>query len=184
MYSVVLLMAMTGGADAPDGIFGGHGCHGGDGYACAGGYACTGGYGCNGSYGHGCNGGYGCTGAGWGCTGGVIVVPETKKEMKEERREERKEEKGKVGAAAAPATFIVTLPAEAKLTIDDVVTTSTTSRRVFISPELEAGMDYTYTLTAEFMREGTPMIVKKKIIVRAGEETTVSMMDAADIASR
>jgi uncharacterized protein (TIGR03000 family) len=68
MYSVVLMMAMTGGSDAPAGMFGRHGCCGGD--SCCGGYvaACTGCTGCTGTV-------YSCSGcSGWsschGCSGG------------------------------------------------------------------------------------------------------------------
>ncbi len=269
MYSVVLMMAMTGGGDVPAGIFsghgcsGGHGCHGavGVGYSCSGYSGCTGygysgsgctgydqsgsgctgygysGSGCTGSchgghhgilgglfkrHGHSCTGGsctgggctgggytggctgsyygggtgYGCTGATWGgCTGGVVVpvgpvIPademkhEEKKEKKEEKKEEKKDEK-KVGTVTAPATFVVTLPVDAKLMIDDVVTSSTAARRVFVSPALEVGTDYTYTLTAEFVRDGAPVVVMKKIVVRAGEETRVSMIaETSGVASR
>jgi uncharacterized protein (TIGR03000 family) len=78
MYSVVLMMAMTGGSDAPAGIFD-HGCCGG-GYSCSGcsGYSCSG-YGCSGSGccggschggGHKLFGGHGCCGGGHGLFGG------------------------------------------------------------------------------------------------------------------
>jgi uncharacterized protein (TIGR03000 family) len=92
MYSMVLMVALTGGAEVPDwgrggcsgGCYGGYaGCYGGGyygyggcyGYACGGGcwgggYGCWGsGYGCYGS----CYGGGGCWGSGyasWGCWGG------------------------------------------------------------------------------------------------------------------
>ena len=84
MYSVVLLAALTTGAETPS--FGWrHGCHGWGG-GCHGGYGwggCCGGCyggcrGCNGCYGGGCYGGWGCYGGcrgyGWygcyGCYGG------------------------------------------------------------------------------------------------------------------
>ena len=83
MYSVVLMMALTGGAEVPQSHNGG-GCWGSS-YGCNGGYSCNGG-GCHGGGlfrghgGHGCNGGcsgyatvsYGCNGCsgGYGCNGG------------------------------------------------------------------------------------------------------------------
>jgi uncharacterized protein (TIGR03000 family) len=99
MYSMVLMVALSGGAEVPDwgrggchgcygGCFGGcyggcyggcwGGCYGGGcyGYGCWGGcYGCYGGYGCWGSgygcYGSGCWGGcYGSGYASWGCGGG------------------------------------------------------------------------------------------------------------------
>jgi len=76
MYSMVLMVAMTGGAEVPD--WGRHGCYGGGYGGCYGGWAgCYGGgyYGYGGCYGYagwggGCwGGGYGCYGSGYGCWG-------------------------------------------------------------------------------------------------------------------
>jgi hypothetical protein len=69
MYSIVLMMAMSGpAAEAP--TFGRHGCHGAT--SCHGGFlgGLFAGKGCHGG-GHGCHGsGYGCHGAGYACHGG------------------------------------------------------------------------------------------------------------------
>ena len=84
----------------------------------------------------------------------------------------------------APATIQVNLPADAKLSVDGYQTTSTSSNRTFVSPELAAGMDYTYTLTAEIIRNGKPVVTSKRITVRAGEETRVSLdFSAASVAA-
>ena len=65
-----------------------------------------------------------------------------------------KEEKNpKTGMAPAPATLIVSLPADAKLTIDDSPTASTSAERTFVSPTLKPGQDYNYTLKAEMVRD-------------------------------
>jgi uncharacterized protein (TIGR03000 family) len=76
---------------------------------------------------------------------------------------------------AAPATIVVSLPAEAKLTIDDAATQSTSATRVFASPALETGKEYYYTLKAEVVRDGKTVPVTKRIAVRAGEETRVTL---------
>jgi len=91
----------------------------------------------------------------------------------------------KVGQAA-PATIIVNLPAEAKLTIDDAATKQTSARRVFVSPTLNAGESYSYTLKAEFVAEGKPVVQSKTVTVTAGIETAVSFTasDLAGVASR
>ena len=77
MYSMVLMVALSGGAEVPD--FGRGGCYGGGWGGCYGGcygggcygYGCWGG--CYGLYGTGCGGscygGYGCWGSGYGCYG-------------------------------------------------------------------------------------------------------------------
>jgi uncharacterized protein (TIGR03000 family) len=80
----------------------------------------------------------------------------------------------KVSQVPAPATIIVTLPAEAKLLIDDAATTSTTARRVFVSPTLEPGKEYFYNLKVEFVRDGKTLNAAKKVSVTAGNETTVN----------
>jgi len=89
---------------------------------------------------------------------------------------------GKDGAGGAfltpaPATIVVTLPAEAKLTIDDAATASTSSPRVFMSPALSPGKAYHYTLKAEYTKDGKPVTVSRQIEVRAGAETRVDLND-------
>src|SRR5438874_1777937 len=109
MYSVVLMLALTGSAEIPD--------HHGRGHGCAG-------YG--GGYGGGCMG-YG------GGYGGMIYGQPYIKPMVEDIKGKGKEGK-EGGEVAAPATLVVILPANAKLTVDGAATTSTTAVRTFQSP--------------------------------------------------
>ena len=74
--------------------------------------------------------------------------------------------------APAPATIVVDLPADAKLLIDNELTTTTGSSRVFVSPTLNPGQEYHYTLKAEIVRDGKPVTVEQVIAVRAGETTS------------
>lgn len=228
MYSVVLMMAVAGGADVPAGHFGhggcygsctgttyascsGGGCHGSTvvyssgccgGYSCHGGNSCHGGghkshscgggffgghkhksHGCCGGASYSCHGGYGCCGGTviYGCCGGgcigTVVVPAEKKEMKKEEKKEEKKttETPKEVRASAPATIVVTLPADAKLTIDGAATVSTTARRVFVSPELPAGREFVYTLQAEIVKDGKPVVTTRDVTVRAGAEVAVTL---------
>ena len=64
----------------------------------------------------------------------------------------------------------MSLPADAKLTIDDAATTSTSAVRVFTSPELPVGKEFHYSLKAELVRDGKPLTLSKDITVRAGQE--------------
>lgn len=213
MYSVVLLMALSGGAETPafcggscgggrgcsgGGLFSGrgcnscsggglfsHGCRGsrgcsscsGTSYCCGSNYCggagyCSGSGYCGGS-GHcggviiGCSGGYGHCGGGViiGCPGGVVVPP----------AKEMPKEKEKAGEVAAPATIVVTLPADARLTVDDAATSSTSSTRVLMSPTLEPGREFHYTLKAEIVRDGKTQATSQRITVRAGEQTRVNL---------
>jgi uncharacterized protein (TIGR03000 family) len=87
---------------------------------------------------------------------------------------------------AAPATIFVNVPADARLTIDGEATTSTSAQRVFVSPTLNPGREYHYTLKAEFQKDGKMVSVSKDITVKAGNETRVNL-DAeglAKVASR
>jgi uncharacterized protein (TIGR03000 family) len=78
-------------------------------------------------------------------------------------------------AVPAPATIIVSLPAEAKLLIDDAATTSSSNLRVFASPSLEPGQDYYYTLKGELVSEGRTLTTSQRVKVRAGQETQVQL---------
>jgi uncharacterized protein (TIGR03000 family) len=83
---------------------------------------------------------------------------------------------------AAPATLVVTLPADARLTIAGAPTTSTSSTRVFVSPTLQPGKAYRYTLEASFVQDGKPVVVKKSVRVRAGRQTEVALTPATAVA--
>jgi uncharacterized protein (TIGR03000 family) len=86
---------------------------------------------------------------------------------------------------AAPATIVVSLPADATLRVDDYTTTSKSATRVFVSPTLDAGKEFFYTLTGEIQRDGKPVVATKRITVRAGEETRVALeFPVAVIASK
>lgn len=179
MYSVVLMMAMTSGAEIPDlGRRGGcHGCCGGC-YGCCGGcyggcYGCCGGCyggcyggcgGCGGCYGcYGCCGGcYGCYGSVWGTPIVYSMAPSNTPSVSY----------ASARADSAPATLVVSLPSDAKLTIDNEPTTSTSSTRRFVSPDLLFGKDYEYTLKGEMLHDGKKIVAIKQVTVRAGEQVS------------
>jgi uncharacterized protein (TIGR03000 family) len=78
-------------------------------------------------------------------------------------------------ASSNTAKLYVTLPADAKLTIDGTPTVSTSESRVFESPSLTPGKTFYYVLKATVVRDGKPQTVTKKVAVRANEETRVSL---------
>ncbi len=75
--------------------------------------------------------------------------------------------------ATTSATIVVSLPADARLTVDGNATTSTSALRTFVSPALEQGAEYVYTLRAEVIRDGRSIVETQDISVRAGEVTNV-----------
>jgi len=123
---------------------GGHGCHG-----CSGSVAC---YGSSGCYGGsvGCYGSSGCYGGSVGCyggCGGTIVVPSTPGTPG--TPETPKVMPKKVTSVTAPSTIVVSLPADATLTVDGVATTSTSAQRTLVTPALDTETTYVYTLRAQ-----------------------------------
>ena len=69
----------------------------------------------------------------------------------------------------------MSLPADAKLTVDGRPTVSTSESRVFESPSLTPGKTFYYVLKATVIRDGKTETVTKKVAVRAGEDTRVKI---------
>jgi uncharacterized protein (TIGR03000 family) len=91
---------------------------------------------------------------------------------------------GMVMVEPARATMVVSLPADATLMVDGKATTSTTDTRVLVSPPLESGKDFVYTLRAEVTRNGQAQSVTRQVIVRAGQETRVTLEMPTALAAR
>jgi uncharacterized protein (TIGR03000 family) len=77
------------------------------------------------------------------------------------------------------------LPADAKLTVDGVATVQTSAVRVFITPALQEGREYTYNLKAQIVRDGQTVEIAKTVKVIAGGEHDVNFAtEATNVASR
>jgi uncharacterized protein (TIGR03000 family) len=87
-------------------------------------------------------------------------------------------------ADASRATIVVSLPTDAKLTIDDQATSSTGDQRVFLSPDLPAGQEFHYTLKAEVVVDGKTQVVSQVVAVRAGEQSRVTLAAPTGVAER
>jgi uncharacterized protein (TIGR03000 family) len=186
MYSVVLVMALAGSAEAPDchrncgccGVVAYHGCqgcYGGCMGGCYGGGCYGGRTGCYGGCYGGCQGGCygGCMGGCYGgAYGGVVVSPAPATGMPPaEKVPSPKKEQVFV---PTPGTIVVTLPADAKLSIDGYVSTQTSAQRRLVTPALQPGQDFTYTLVAETSQNGQPVSQSQSVTVRAGQVTPVN----------
>lgn len=190
MYSMVMMMALSGTAAVP--AFG-HGCHGG--YSCSGYSGCTGYHGCSGCSGschgghrlfgghsHGCHGGYSCCGtvvvsSCCGCTGAPVMAPAGAPARPAQPAPAPAQKPASMNVA--PAKVLVSLPVDATLTIDGQATVAQCASREFVSPALEAGKDYAYTIKVEIVRDGKSVSESKTVIVRAGETSEVSFGLAA-----
>jgi uncharacterized protein (TIGR03000 family) len=205
MYTVVLMVAMTGGTEVPD--LGrrrrGRGCNGG--YACSGcyygGYGCSGGYGCCSGGGY---GGYGCMGGGYpvaptcngavpdtngngdvegtanvgygGYRGGVYGTRGARRgapgapRRNPERIRSRPKDMGADLNASRPATVVLSVPADARVTFNGQPTTSRSTSRVFVTPPLAPDRAYYYEVEARVERDGQSRTVTRRMPVRAGQE--------------
>jgi uncharacterized protein (TIGR03000 family) len=184
----------------------GGGCYGSTctGYSCrgsCGGSGCSGSYGCYGSHAYGCYGScwgssygscwgsasysayagyschgcYGCWGC-YGCCGGYspyMMAPAVP--MREVIPPPKKE--GSEAKAPTKAKLIVELPSNATLYIDDHKMTAGTDHRVFNTPELDSGETYFYMLRAEVVKDGNPVTVTKRVIVKPGDAITADFRD-------
>jgi uncharacterized protein (TIGR03000 family) len=149
---------------------GGHGCHGGGLFGrrnnCYGG-----GYG--GCYGGGYGGCYGVTSVGCygGCYGGTVMpapgtAPTPPKEMIPAPAK-------KPGEVLAPATIVVSLPAQATLTIDGYVSQQTSSERTLVTTPIQPGQEFTYTLVAKTTQNGQSVSQTQRVTVLSGQQLPV-----------
>lgn len=191
MYSVVMMMALSGTPVTVDrcrgchcgcgcycgcycgGCYGCWGCHGCRGWGCHGCYGCYGCFGCYGFYG--CHGGcYGCIGCigCYGCVGcygmGGLMVSRPATTVVDTGVAQRQSQ-------TETATVVVTLPSDAKLTINGWTSKNTTGTRRFRSPPLEQGKEYFYTVRAEVVQNGQTIVQTREVAVRAGQETRVPL---------
>jgi uncharacterized protein (TIGR03000 family) len=151
-------------------------CHG---YSCSG-YSCCG---CIGSYDPGYHGiGYaGFTGYGnFGAYGSApvgnpaanVVIPTPAAKPLTNSPQLRNDLS--VPNRLAKASVVLEVPETAKVFVDGNAMTSTGSRRVFTTPELDVGEDYYYTVRVVFEKEGKEVEENRKVIVRPGDSTTLS----------
>jgi len=189
------------------------GCYGGGYSSCYGGYSsCYSypvSYGCYGGYSscysypvsscYGCYGSYpvysGCCGTVYrgGCCGGA-VMPGSGGAGDKDKDKDKGKGKGKgkgsdeidedVSTGARGATIVVSLPADARLTIDGTATVSKTARRTFTTPALEPGKVFAYNFQATWKKDGKDVVVSKKVKVEAGKTSRVELTDEVAVASK
>jgi uncharacterized protein (TIGR03000 family) len=75
----------------------------------------------------------------------------------------------------APATIVVTLPASAKLSIDGYVSQQSSGERRLVTPAIQPGQQFTYTLVATSTQDGQPVSQTQRVTVRAGQILPVNL---------
>jgi uncharacterized protein (TIGR03000 family) len=85
-----------------------------------------------------------------------------------------------------PAIVTVNADRGTKLFVDDLAIPLGQSPRSFVTPALQPGRSYYYTLKAEMTRDGQAIVQTRKVFVEAGKEAVVDFLDAklATTASR
>lgn len=75
---------------------------------------------------------------------------------------------------AASALLSVQVPADARVRVNGIPTSSAGEYRRYVSRDLSPGFRYTYEVTAEVERNGQPVTQTKTAHLRAGEEVALS----------
>ena len=78
------------------------------------------------------------------------------------------------GVGENDAALIVSLPADAKVYVNDKLTSTPGTQRHYVSRNLTPGETYTYQVRAEVVREGETLSETKTVELSAGAATNVS----------
>jgi uncharacterized protein (TIGR03000 family) len=81
--------------------------------------------------------------------------------------------------AEMPATVEVRVPANAQVWFDSAETQQKGQMRVFASPPIPTGKDYSYNVRAQWMENGRPVDRTQKVHVMAGERSLVDFTNPA-----
>jgi uncharacterized protein (TIGR03000 family) len=82
---------------------------------------------------------------------------------------------GDLGAMPDPsqAHLRIFVPADAKVWVEDVVTTQTGSTRYFTSPQLSGDKEYVYHMKAQWQKDGRSVSREQQVTIHAGDWVTV-----------
>jgi uncharacterized protein (TIGR03000 family) len=73
------------------------------------------------------------------------------------------------------ARVILTLPEGATLTVNGQDVEAVAGTQTFMTPDLEPGQDYYYTIRANVVRDGQTVAVNRQVAVRAGQQSEVNL---------
>jgi len=104
-----------------------------------------------------------------------------KKLLQDLRKRPPEEQSQSAPTTPAPARVTVKLPADARLWVDQVECPLTSGERSFNTPNLQPGQTYYYTVRMQVQREGAPVTDSQRVLVRAGQEVTVTFAPPAPV---
>jgi len=105
---------------------------------------------------------------------------------KDKDKDDKKNNPDKDAAGDGPAFVVVSVPGDAKLVFNGELTKSRSSERRFVSPPLQKGFSYSYTVEATVIRDGTPRTITRTVDVVSGQTSrlTFTFAEAPSVASR
>jgi uncharacterized protein (TIGR03000 family) len=109
-----------------------------------------------------------------------VIVTEPPVKSKPRKKKARRE---KTALEPASATVVVRLPADAKLYVDGVACPLTSEERTFKTPRLQPGRQYYYTIRAELVRDGEPVVDSRRVLVSAGKRAEVDFGELATVSA-
>jgi uncharacterized protein (TIGR03000 family) len=116
--------------------------------------------------------------------GGADVSPSTGAERDAVRdllKKMRSKSEETRNGGPTPARVTVRLPADAQLWVNDVACPLTSDTRSFVTPRLERGQRYSYTLRAEVRRDGRPVTQTRRVNIAAGRQVNVRFDFATEL---
>jgi uncharacterized protein (TIGR03000 family) len=118
-------------------------------------------------YTYGCGGCYGTAAP----SGAPAVQPEKPKEKLPSPKKE--------ASAGEVAMVIIAAPEGVRVTVNGKAIAMKSAEEKFITPELEPDANYSYTVTAEAVRDGQVVSKTRKVMVKAGLESRVDFRELA-----
>jgi uncharacterized protein (TIGR03000 family) len=111
----------------------------------------------------------------------VKALREEIQRLKKKLEEVEKKKTKTMGELSSPinARVTVTLPSDARLWIENVECTLTSSVRSFTTPPLNPNQKYFYNLKVEVVRDGRKVTETHRVIITPGEETRVDFNSSA-----
>ncbi|MFM7058955.1 MAG: TIGR03000 domain-containing protein [Planctomycetota bacterium] len=83
-------------------------------------------------------------------------------------------------ARVQPATLLVKVPADATVYLMDQKMTLTGTERQYSIPVRQAGVDFTYNIRVEVVRDGKTLVSRSEQKVRAGQQYEVAVTEAVE----
>jgi uncharacterized protein (TIGR03000 family) len=112
-------------------------------------------------------------------------APRPESFAKRNRNRSRDEKKQSVGGPPSPAWVVVTVPANAHLTVDGAPTRATSTVRTFETPSLVPGKVYAYTFEVRFNQDGRTVKWSRDVRVEAGKTVRIDMSrETVSVASK